>query len=237
MLKIRTIGGSNLKIIIVGGVAGGATTATRLRRLDEKAEIILLEKGSDISFANCGLPYYIGGVIKKREQLLVQTPEAFRKRFHIDVRVFNEAIEIQKEEKVIKILNRKTNEIYEETYDKLVLAPGAKPIVPEIEKEDEGKIFTVRNVQDTDSIKKFIENQKPKTATIIGGGYIGIEIAENLAKVGLKVTLIEKSAHIIAPLDEDMVWFVEQVLKENHINLLLQTELKQIKNVDFNKKW
>lgn len=218
-----------MKIIIVGGVAGGATTATRLRRLDENAEIILLEKGEDISFANCGLPYYIGEVIEKREKLLVQTQEKFNKRFHIDVRTCNEAIEIQKKEKIVKIRNHKTNEIYEESYDKLVLSPGAVPIVPPIEIEGKEKVFTLRNVQDTDRIKNYIETYQPKSVTIIGGGYIGVEMAENLVHAGREVNLIEKGNQVIAPLDQDMANFVEQTLKKNSVTLLLEKEVIAIK--------
>ncbi len=219
-----------MKVIIIGGVAGGATTAARLRRLDEKAEIILIERGNFISFANCGLPYFIGDVIKNKKDLLVQTPENFNRRFNIDVRIKQEVIGINRQEKYVQIKNLETNEEYNETYDKLVLSPGAKPINPFKNIESE-RIKTLRNVEDSISIKETILNKHLKNISIIGGGYIGVEVAENLSNYkDIKVTMIEKSSHLIAPLDKDMARFVHNVLRENGINLILNNGVKEINN-------
>ena len=219
-----------MKVIIIGGVAGGATTAARLRRLDEKAEIILIERGNFISFANCGLPYFIGDVIKNKKDLLVQTPENFNRRFNIDVRIKQEVIGINRQEKYVQIKNLETNEEYNETYDKLVLSPGAKPINPFKNIESE-RIKTLRNVEDSISIKETILNKHLKNISIIGGGYIGVEVAENLSNYkDIKVTMIEKSSHLIAPLDKDMARFVHNVLRGNGINLILNNGVKEINN-------
>ncbi len=219
-----------MKVIIIGGVAGGATTAARLRRLDEKAEIILIERGNFISFANCGLPYFIGDVIKNKKDLLVQTPENFNRRFNIDVRIKQEVIGINRQEKYVQIKNLETNEEYNEIYDKLVLSPGAKPINPFKNIESE-RIKTLRNVEDSISIKETILNKNLKNISIIGGGYIGVEVAENLSNYkDIKVTMIEKSSHLIAPLDKDMARFVHNVLRGNGINLILNNGVKEINN-------
>ena len=221
-----------MKVIIVGGVAGGATTATRLRRLNEKAEIILIERGKFISFANCGLPYYIGNVIKAKKDLLVQTPEDFNLRFNIDVRVEQEVIKINRKEKNVIIKNLKTNEEYAENYDKLVLSPGASPINP-FKSLSSDKIRTLRNVEDSVEIKDYIENNNIKNVTIIGGGYIGVELAENLRNFkNLKVTIVEKAPHLIAPLDEDMAKLVYKVVTSNEINVILNNGVKEIINKD-----
>ncbi len=219
-----------MKIIIVGGVAGGATTAARLRRLDERAEIILVERGKFISFANCGLPYYIGDVIKTKKDLLVQTPEDFNMRFNIDVRVKQEVIKINRREKNVIIKNLETNEEYTESYDKLVLSPGASPINPFKILNGE-KIRTLRNVEDSVEIKDYMEKNNIENVTIIGGGYIGIELAENLRNFkNLKVTIVEKATHLIAPLDEDMSKLVYKVLTRNGINVILDNGVKEIIN-------
>lgn len=221
-----------MKIIIVGGVAGGATTAARLRRLNEKAEIILIERGNHISFANCGLPYYIGDVIKNKKDLLVQTPEKFNKRFNVDVRIKQEVIKIDRKEKKVIIRNIETNKNYEESYDKLVLSPGAKPINPFKDINNE-KIRTLRNVEDSVEIKDYIENNNIKNIAIIGGGYIGVEVAENLCNLNkMKITIIEKSSHLIAPLDEDMAKFIHKVLRDKGINVILNNGVKEIENED-----
>ena len=221
-----------MKVIIVGGVAGGATTAARLRRLNEKAEIILIERGKFISFANCGLPYYIGNVIKAKKDLLVQTPEDFNLRFNIDVRVEQEVIKINKKEKNVIIKNLKTNEEYAENYDKLVLSPGASPINPFKSLSSE-KIRTLRNVEDSVKIKEYIEKNNIKNVTIIGGGYIGVELAENLRNFkNLKVTIVEKAPHLIGPLDEDMAKLLYNVLTSNEINVILNNGVKEIINKD-----
>ena len=221
-----------MKIIIVGGVAGGATTAARLRRLTEKAEIILIERGNHISFANCGLPYYIGDVIKNKKDLLVQTPEKFNKRFNVDVRIKQEVIKIDRKEKKVIIRNIETNKNYEESYDKLVLSPGANPINPFKDINIE-KIRTLRNVEDSVEIKDYIENNNIKNIAIIGGGYIGVEVAENLSNLNkTKITIIEKSSHLIAPLDEDMAKFIHKVLRDKGINVILNNGVKEIENED-----
>lgn len=192
-----------MKVVIVGGVAGGATTATRLRRLDENLEIVLFERGEHISFANCGLPYYIGDIIKTEDELLVQTPEKFKERFNIDVRIKQEVIKIDKEKKKLQIKNKATGEVYIENYDKLVLSPGAEPINPFNEVKSD-RIFTIRNVKDAEKVKTFIENNNPKSAVIVGGGYIGVEMAENLSEYTMEVSIVEKAPHLISIIDNDM---------------------------------
>ncbi|WP_312474849.1 CoA-disulfide reductase [Neobacillus sp.] len=211
------------KIIIVGGVAGGATTAARLRRLDEKAEIIMFERGEYISFANCGLPYYIGGTIAERDKLLVQTVEGMSRKFHLDIRNLSEVIKINRERKTVEVKNLKTEEVYEESYDVLVLSPGASPIKPPIPGIETAKsLFTLRNIPDTDKIKSFVDIKKPKKATVVGGGFIGIEMAENLWDLGIEVTLIEMSNQIMAPIDFEMASILHGHLREKGVNLILE---------------
>lgn len=210
-----------MKTIIIGGVAGGASAAARLRRLDEKAEIIILEKGEFVSFANCGLPYYIGGEITDREELTLQTPESFKARFNIDVRIFNEAVKINPEENTITIKNLQNGESYTEKYDNLILSPGAEPIIPNIKGIESANVFTLRNIPDTLKIKHYIDTEKPESAVVIGGGYIGVEMAENLAKAGLDVSIVELADHLIAPLDFDMAADVHRYIKEKGIELFL----------------
>lgn len=199
------------KVIIVGGVAGGASAATRLRRLDENLEIIMFERGEYVSFANCGLPYYIGGEIKEREKLLVQTPKSINDRFNVDVRVNSDVVSIDTDRKVVKVNSLEKGE-YEESYDYLILSPGAKPIKPPIKGIDNSKIYTLRNVPDTDKIKKIVDEKDIKSAVIIGGGFIGIEMVENLKERGLDITLIEAAPHILAPFDSEMVTIAEKEL-------------------------
>jgi len=208
------------KIVIVGGVAGGASAAARLRRLDEHAEIILFERDEHISFANCGLPYYIGETIKDRQNLIVQTPEAMHGRFNIDVRINSEVTAIHPDTKTVTI-HSKTKGRYEESYDALILSPGAKPIKPPIPGIDSSNIFILRNIADTDRIKKQVDDQNVHRAVVIGGGYIGVEMAENLRERGLEVTLAEAAPHILAPFDTDMVVMLERELEDNGIRLLL----------------
>jgi len=217
-----------MKNIIIGGVAGGATAAARLRRLDEKAEIIVLERGEYVSFANCGLPYYIGGVITDREDLTLQTPESFKKRFNIDVRVFNEAVKIKPDTKTVIVKNLRTGETYEETYDNLILSPGAEPIQPNIEGADGSNVFTLRNIPDALKIKQYIDTAKPHSAVVIGGGYIGVEMAENLVEAGLKVSIVELADHLIAPLDFDMAAEVHRYIKSKGIYLHMNNGVKAI---------
>ena len=217
-----------MKTIIIGGVAGGASAAARLRRLDETCEIVILERGDFISFANCGLPYYIGGAITDKNDLTLQTPESFRKRFNIDVRVNNEAVKISPEEKTVTVKNPKSGEIYTESYDNLILSPGAEPIKPNIEGIDSEIVFTLRNIPDTLKIKEYIEKSKPKSAVVIGGGYIGVEMAENLKETGLDVSVVELADHLIAPLDFDMAADVHRYIKSKGIKLYLNNGVKAI---------
>lgn len=219
-----------MKTIIIGGVAGGASAAARLRRLDEKAEIIILEKGEFVSFANCGLPYYIGGEITDREELTLQTPESFKARFNIDVRIFNEAVKINPEENTITIKNLQSGESYTEKYDNLILSPGAEPIIPNIKGMESANVFTLRNIPDTLKIKNYIDTEKPESAVVIGGGYIGVEMAENLAKAGLDVSIVELADHLIAPLDFDMAADVHRYIKEKGIKLFLNNGVTAIEH-------
>ena len=207
------------KVLIVGGVAGGASTATRLRRLDENLEIIIFEKGEYVSFANCGLPYHIGDVIQNRESLLVQTPESLKARFNLDVRVNSEVIEVNGEDKKVRV-KTKNGEEYEENFDFLVLAPGAKSILPVVKGIENKKIFILRNINDMDKIKAEIKNYNVKKATVVGGGYVGIETAENLKHLGIDTTLIEAVPHILASFDSEISNILEYELINNGINLL-----------------
>lgn len=210
-----------MKIIIIGGVAGGATTAARIRRADESAEIILFEKGKYISYANCGLPYYIGGVIQEREKLFVQTPEAFSNRFHIDVRTESEVIAINREKKsvTVRAINGST---YEESYDKLLLSTGASPVRPPLRGIDLNGIFTLRNVADTDKIKSYIQTHNPQKAVVVGAGFIGLEMAENLHAQGAEVSIVEMSNQVMAPIDFSMAALVHQHLMDKGVNLYLE---------------
>jgi CoA-disulfide reductase len=219
------------KVIIVGGVAGGASTAARLKRLDESLEIIMFEKGEYISFANCGLPYYIGETIKERDNLLVQTVEGMSSRFNIDIRNFSEVIKIDKDAKKVTIKNHSSSQVYEESYDVLVLSPGASPITPPIPGLKETKnLFTLRNIPDTDKIKAFVDNNSPKEAVIVGGGFIGLEMAENLQERGVSVTLVEMADQVMAPLDYEMAAIVHEHLLQNGVNLILKDGVKSFEN-------
>lgn len=217
-----------MKVLIVGGVAGGASAAARLRRLDEQAEIILLERGEFISFANCGLPYYIGGEIPKQAALTLQTPESFRRRFRVDVRIFSEAAAIHPAEKTVTI-REATGREYQESYDRLILSPGAQPVRPPLEGMDGERVFTLRNIPDTLRIKTFIEERRPRKAVIIGGGYIGVEMAENLKKAGIAPVIVEMGDHLIAPLDADMAADVHHCLEKCGVELSLKNEVLGIK--------
>ena len=218
-----------MKTIIIGGVAGGATAAARLRRLDESAEIVILERGEYVSFANCGLPYYIGGAITQKENLTLQSPESFKERFNIEVRTFSNAVRIDPERKIVTVEDLHSGKIYEEGYDKLILSPGAEPIKPNIEGADSPNVFTFRNIPDTMRIKEYMESAHPKTAVIVGGGYIGVEMAENLALAGLKVSIVELADHLIAPLDFDMAADVHRYIKSKGISLYLNSGVTAIK--------
>jgi len=220
------------RILIVGGVAGGSTAATRLRRLSEEDEIIMFERGKYISFANCGLPYYIGGTISDRNKLIVQTPEALNKKYNLDIRIQNEVVWIDRERKVVGVKNIVTNEEYEESYTHLILSPGASPFVPPIEGLKEAKnLFTLRNIPDTDKIKSFIEKNNPKKAVIIGGGFIGLEMAENFHQLGMHVTIIEHADQVLGPLDKEMAAIIESYLVDyQNIDLVLSDGVNKFDN-------
>lgn len=210
-----------MKVVIVGGVAGGATAAARIRRLDENAEIKIFEKSGYISYANCGLPYYIGGEISDREELTLQTPESFNARFRVDVKVRHEVVAINPDRKTVTVRNLSGGEVFEEKYDKLVLSMGAKPIRPNLPGIDDERIFTVRNVEDTFRIKDYIDATKPERAVVIGGGFIGIEMAENLRRLGTEVTLVEAAPQLMAPFDGDMAAFIHAEVRAAGVKLVL----------------
>lgn len=210
-----------MKHIIIGGVAGGATAAARIRRADEGAEIVMLERGKYISYANCGLPYYIGGVISDRERLFVQTPESFGKRFNIDVRVENEVVEIQPKEHTVTI-RRKDGSQYKETYDKLLLSPGASPVRPPLPGIDSEGIFTLRNVNDTDRIKTYLTTKSVKRAVVVGAGFIGLEMAENLHHAGVDVSVVEMGNQVMAPVDFSIAAHLHQHLTQKGVSLYLE---------------
>ncbi len=217
------------KIIVVGGVAGGATAAARLRRLDEHATIIMFERGEYISFANCGLPYYIGDVIKDKEKLTLSSPEFFNGRYGVDVRTMSEVTSIDRTRKEVEVLNRETGKKYRESYDYLILAPGADPLRLPVEGADDPRVFTLRNIPDTYAIKEFIDKNAPKSAVVVGAGYIGIEMAENLHSLGIQVTIVEMASHVIAPLDEDMSGEVHKHIRSKGVSLRLNSGLTAIK--------
>lgn len=217
-----------MKVVIVGGVAGGASAAARLRRLDESAEIIMFERGEYISFANCGLPYYIGGEITKKSALTLQTPQSFNARFNVDVRVNSEVTSIDPKAKTVTVRSKDRGE-YTESYDKLILSPGAAPIRPPMEGADNARVFTLRNIPDTIKIREYVEEEFPASAVVVGGGYIGVEMAENLKNAGVAVTIVELADHVIAPLDYDMACDVHRYLKEKGVGLILKNGLQAIK--------
>lgn len=225
-----------MKVIIIGGVAGGATTAARLRRLDEKAEIVIVDRGSHVSFANCGLPYYLGDVIKNQEDLILQTPQSFKNKYNVEVRLRNEVTHIDIKNKKLSVRDVDTGKEYEESYDKLVLSPGASPIVPPIEGTTLPGVFTLRTVPDTLAIDRYMEEKKPAHAVVVGGGYIGLEMAENLIEAGVKVTVVELMDHVIAPLDEDMAQVVEHYLVKKSVGLKLKNGLQKIEQDGENLK-
>jgi NADPH-dependent 2,4-dienoyl-CoA reductase/sulfur reductase-like enzyme/rhodanese-related sulfurtransferase len=211
-----------MRVLIVGGVAGGASAAARLRRLDEAAEIILFEKGEYISYANCGLPYYIGNVIQKREKLLLQTPEAMRQRFNIDVRIRSEVLSIDRTGKKVLVRDHGSGNDYEENYDKLILSPGAEPRRAAIDGMDLPGVFTLRTIPDTYRICDFIDQKKPARAVVVGAGFIGVEMAENLLERGLEVTLVEFTDQVVVSLDMDMATFLHHHLRMKGIELILR---------------
>ncbi len=218
-----------MKIVIIGGVAGGMSAATRLRRLNEQAEIIVLEKGPYVSFANCGLPYYVAGEIENRSDLLVQTPEQLKARFRLDVRPNSEAIKVDTVGKEIVVASE--SDTYTLAYDKLILSPGAKPFIPPIKGLEMAKnSFTLRNVPDVDEVMTYIESHNPKKAVIIGAGFIGLEMAESLVNRGIHVTIVEKAPHVLPTIDEEMAAFITKELSKNQINVITGTSVIGIEN-------
>ena len=212
-----------MKVIIIGGVAGGATAAARIRRLDERAEIVMLERTGYVSYANCGLPYYVGGTIADEDDLTLQTPQSFYCRYRVDARVGHEAIAIERAGKMVTVRELATGRTYEEHYDKLLLAPGAKPVLPPAAQTEDKRVFTLRTVEDTFAMHDYVVGQKPQTAVVVGSGFIGLETAENLAGRGVRVTLIQRGGQVLAPLDADMACFLHAELVRNGIDLRLST--------------
>ena len=210
-----------MKVVIVGGVAGGATAAARIRRLNEQAEIVVFERSGYISYANCGLPYYIGGVIEDPEDLTLQTPESFFSRFHIHMKVHHEVTAIHPDSKTVSVKNLETGEIFEESYDKLLLSPGAKPVWPNLPGMNSDKLFTLRTVEDTFRIKEFVDQQRPKSAVMVGGGFIGLEVAENLRELGMEVTIVQRPKQLMNPFDADMASFIHSEVRKHGVKLAL----------------
>lgn len=221
-----------MKVLIIGGVAGGATAAARIRRLDENAEIIVFERSGFVSYANCGLPYYIGGVITDPAELTLQTPESFRQRFRIDMRVLHEVTAIHPERKTVTVHNLAADEFFEETYDKLLLSPGARPTQPNLPGVGIENLFTLRTVEDTLRIREFIDRKKPKSAVLAGGGYIGLELAENLRELGMEVTIIQRPNQLLNPLDYDMAAFVHAKMRQKGVNLMLGHSVEGFEKTD-----
>ena len=220
-----------MKVVIIGGVAGGATAAARIRRLDENAEIIIFERSGYISYANCGLPYYIGGVIEDKEDLTLQTPEGFYRRFRIKAKVNHEVTDIDAKNKTVSVTDLKTGKSFTESYDKLILSPGAKPVLPDFYNENE-RTFTLRTVEDTLKIRAFVEKNQPKTAVIIGGGFIGLEMAENLAELGIKTTIVQRGNHLLPTVDCDMASFIHASFRYRGVELLLNSSASKMSFAD-----
>lgn len=210
-----------MKVVIIGGVAGGATAAARIRRLDEQAEILVFERSGFVSYANCGLPYYIGGRIGDEQDLTLQTPESFRQRFNVRIHVRHEVTAIHPDRKTVTVKDLTSGTVFTETYDKLLLSPGARPIKPDFAGVESDKIFTLRTVEDTLKIKAYLTTRRPQSAVVVGGGFIGIEVAENLRACGVNVTLVEAAGQLMAPFDRDMAAFLHAGLRKNGIGLLL----------------
>lgn len=210
-----------MKIVIVGGVAGGATTAARLRRLDEQAEIVVFERSGFISYANCGLPYYIGDVITDSDQLTLQTPESFHSRFRVSMKVHHEVTALYPEKHMVSVKNLETGEEFQETYDKLILSPGAKPTQPKLPGTNIDKLFTLRTVEDTLRIKDYIQKNQPKSAILAGGGFIGLELAENLRELGMDITIVQRPKQLMNPFDSDMAAFIHNEMRKHGVKLAL----------------
>ena len=210
-----------MKVVIVGGVAGGATAAARIRRLDEQAEIVVFERSGYISYANCGLPYYIGGVIEDLEELTLQTPESFFSRFRVQMKVHHEVTAIHPDRKTVSVKNLETGKVFEESYDKLLLSPGAKPVWPNLPGMDSDRLFTLRTVEDTFRIKDFNKKKAPKSAVMVGGGFIGLEVAENLRELGMDVTIVQRPKQLMNPFDADMASFIHAQMRKHGVKLAL----------------
>jgi len=218
-----------MKLVVIGGVAGGASAAARVRRLDESAEIIIFERGTDVSYSNCSLPYYLGGVVAKQSSLIMMTPQGFKKRHNIDVFVNNEVIAINRDKKTLTVRNIQTGETFDESYDKLVLSPGAKPIMPKsIEGIDRPNVFSVRNVDDVVRIKNYLDNSGVDNVVIVGGGFIGVETAENLKLAGKNVSIVEGMDQVLSPFDYDMVQYIHKEIYDNGIHLYLGSTVTKI---------
>lgn len=221
-----------IRLLIIGGVAGGATAAARARRVDEHAEIILFERGEYISFANCGLPYYIGDVIRSRDDLLVTTPQALRDRYRIDIRVLHEVVSIDRGRRQVHVRDIATGRTYDESYDRIILSPGAEPFRPDIEGFDDERVFSLRNIPDSDRIKALVDKDRPRDAVVIGGGFIGIEMAENLAQRGVKTTILEMLDQVMPQLDYEMAGLVHAHLRDRGVALMLGEGLKSFAKED-----
>lgn len=221
-----------MKVVIVGGVAGGATAAARLRRLDEHAQIVVLERTGYVSYANCGLPYYIGGAITDRRKLTLQTPESFMRRFRIDVRVRHEVTRIDRAQKFVEVERLDDGSTYREPYDKLILAPGARAVRPDVPGIGSERLFTLRTVEDTFAIADFIDRVRPRTATVVGGGFIGLEMAENLTELGIKVAVVQRPAHVMPTLDSDMAAVLQNHLRSHGVELVLNAQVDGFEQVE-----
>lgn len=221
-----------MKVVIVGGVAGGATAAARIRRLDEQAEIVVFERSGFISYANCGLPYYIGGTIEDENDLTLQTPESFWKRFRVKMNVRCEVTEIHPESKTVTVNDLENGAVFTESYDKLLLSPGAKPVTPNFDGIDSDRIFTLRTVEDTLKIKKYTNDHHPKSAVVVGGGFIGLEVAENLRELGINVTIVQSAEHLMNPYDGDMASFIHAEVLKNGVELILGGRVENISDTE-----
>lgn len=221
-----------MKVVIVGGVAGGATAAARIRRLDEYAEIVVFERSGFISYANCGLPYYIGGTIEDENELTLQTPESFWERFRVKMNVRSEVTEIHPENKTVTVKDLESGAVFTESYDKLLLSPGAKPVKPNFDGIDSDRIFTLRTVEDTLKIKKYTNERHPRSAVVVGGGFIGLEVAENLRELGINVTIVQSAEHLMNPYDGDMAAFIHAEVRKNGVELILGGRVENISDTE-----
>ncbi len=216
-------------LVVVGGVAGGASFAARARRLDELAAIIMMERGLHISFANCGLPYFVSGEIGSRDKLLVATPKRFGRRFHVDVRVRNEVLSIDRQRKTIEVVDHETGRRYRQPYDKLVLSPGAEPVRPPLPGMDNPRIFSLRTIEDAERIRDFVEANDPHDAVVVGGGFIGLEMVENIAHLGIRTTLVEMADQVMLPLDPEVAEWIHQHLRFRGVEILLDSVVEGLR--------